>query len=83
MLVRTTVSNWGAHGVSACLAILLKDQDVFHGPEVEKRILEQTSRAGFFDAISGYVEPGADGLAVEVHCQIVSLLKLIVKKECR
>ncbi|RPJ05411.1 MAG: DUF4392 domain-containing protein [Deltaproteobacteria bacterium] len=82
LLVTATVSNWGAYGVSACLAILLKKPDVLHDPETERRILEQAAGAGFIDGISGFVEPGADGLAAEVHCQITSLLNLIVKKGC-
>ncbi len=82
LLVTATVSNWGAYGVSACLAILLRNPDILHDPEMERWILEHASRAGFIDGISGFVEPGADGLTAEVHCQIISLLNVIVKRGC-
>jgi hypothetical protein len=82
LLLTATVSNWGAYGVSACLAILLNNPDVFHSPEIERRILEHTSDAGFIDGISGFVEPGADGLNFKVHCHLVSLLGEVVERGC-
>ena len=83
LLITATVSNWGAYGVSASLAILLKNPDVFHDPEIERWILEHASDAGFIDGISGFVEPGVDGLSAEVHGHIVSLLRVIVEQGCK
>jgi len=80
ILVAATVSNWGAYGIAACLAILLKDLTIFHDANMERWVLEHASDAGFIDGISGFVEPGADGLPSETHCQLVALLEGIVKK---
>jgi len=80
VLVAATVSNWGAYGIAACLAILLKDLSVFHDADMERWVLEHASDAGFIDGISGFVEPGADGLPFETHCHLVALLEGIVKK---
>jgi len=80
VLVAATVSNWGAYGIAACLAILFKDPTVFHDASVEHWVLEHASNVGFIDGISGFVEPGADGLLAEVHGHIVSLLRHVVQK---
>jgi hypothetical protein len=80
LLVVATVSNWGAYGISACLAILLKEPAVFHSAKIERSVLEHASDAGFIDGISGFVEPGADGLDAETHCHVVELLRTVVKK---
>lgn len=80
VLVASTVSNWGAYGVAAGLAILLKDPAIFHDADIERWVLEHASDAGFIDGISGFVEPGADGLPSETHCQLVSLLRGIVRR---
>ncbi len=39
VLVTATVSNWGAYGIAACLAILLKNTAVFHDAEMETWVL--------------------------------------------
>ncbi len=80
LLVTATVSNWGAYGISACLAILLKNPDIFHDPDMEQRVLNRASDAGFIDGISGFVDPGADGLNVKIHCHLVALLREIVER---
>jgi hypothetical protein len=80
VLVAATVSNWGAYGIAACLAILLKNAAVFHNGEIERWVLQHASDAGLIDGISGFVEPGADGLPSETHCRLVALLEGIVKK---
>lgn len=80
LLITATVSNWGAYGVAASLSILLENLQVFHYSGIEKWILEHASDAGFIDGISGFVEPGADGLDVEIHCHLVALLGEIVRR---
>ncbi|MGQ9648052.1 MAG: DUF4392 domain-containing protein [Thermodesulfobacteriota bacterium] len=80
VLVASTVSNWGAYGVAASVAILLKNANIFHDANMERWVLEHASDAGLIDGISGFVEPGADGLTSETHCQLVALLEGIVKR---
>jgi hypothetical protein len=80
VLVAATVSNWGAYGIAACLALLLDDPAVFHDESMERRVLHHASDAGLIDGISGFVEPGADGLPADTHGHLVALLEAVIKK---
>jgi len=79
-LVTATVSNWGAYGIAACLAVLLGQREVFHDAQLEERILHRCTDAGLIDGISGYVEEGADGLPSRVHVALVTILAELVKQ---
>jgi hypothetical protein len=80
VLVTATVSNWAAYGISACLAWLLRDAAVMHEEDLEKWVLYHASDAGLIDGISGFVEPGADGLRAPMHGHLVELLKGLVEQ---
>lgn len=77
-LVAATVSNWGAYGIAAALAMILKRPQVLHTVEMERRIMEASVAAGFIDGVSGYVSPSADGLPLEVQLNMVRLLRTFV-----
>jgi len=77
-LVPATVSNWGAYGVAACLALLTGRRDVFHDAQMEERILRRCADAGLIDGITGYVEEGADGLSRDAHKGMVVLLSELI-----
>lgn len=79
-MVTATVSNWGAYGIAACLAILSGKFEVFHNGELERRILHRCADAGLIDGASGYVEEGADGLSNKVHIALVTILAELVKR---
>jgi len=79
-LITAAVSNWGAYGLGAGLAILKGRQDIFHNGEIERRVLEKAADAQFIDGISGYTEPGADGLLAHIHISFVELLRELVVK---
>ncbi len=79
-LVAATVSNWGAYGIAACLAVLLGQREVFHDAQLEERILHRCADAGLIDGISGYVEEGADGLPSQVHVALVIILAELVQQ---
>jgi len=38
-IVPCSISNWGAYGIEDSLALLLDNEDVMHGSELEDRIL--------------------------------------------
>ena len=82
-LVVAAVSNWGAYGVAACLAVLLHDRDIFHDEDVERRILESCAHAGFIDGVTGYVEGSVDGIPMDVHLALVRILGSIVNQALR
>ncbi|NPV69375.1 MAG: DUF4392 domain-containing protein [Firmicutes bacterium] len=83
VLVAAAISNWGAYGVAACLAILLQDADVFHNHVVEGRMLDEACRASLIDGITGYCEPSADGLQAPVHQAFVTLMLETVRQVIR
>ena len=78
-LVRATVSNWGAYGVAACLALLTRRREVFHDVETEERILRRCVDAGLIDGITGYVREGVDGLPRCVHAGVVAMLSELIE----
>lgn len=79
VLVTAAISNWGAYGIAACLAILLNRPEVFHDAEVEEALLQESARASFIDGATGYVMPPAtDGLRSPVHQAFVTLLRELV-----
>lgn len=79
VLVTGAVSNWAAYGISACLAALSGETSHFHDEAVEERVLRAASDASFIDGITGYVEPGADGLDLTVNRAVVTLLRQIIR----
>lgn len=80
LLVTAAVSNWGAYGIAAMIALMVGRRDVFHSPELEKRILKSCIQAGFIDGGSGYVSGGADALDMSIHMSMVELLGELVQK---
>ena len=78
VLVTASVSNWGAYGVSACLAVLTGMADALHNEAMESRTLREAADAGLIDGNTGYVDPGADGLPVTTHTAVVTLLAQLV-----
>ena len=82
-LLVAAVSNWGAYGIAACLAVLLQDRGVFHDEGVERRVLESCAHAGFIDGVTGYVEGSVDGIPMNVHLALVRILGSIVNQALR
>jgi len=82
-LVTATVSNWGAYGIEACLAVLKQDPEVLHSAGVETRVLSSTAGAEFTDSIGGYCESAVDGMTADVHESLVVMLNEIVRRGIR
>ncbi len=78
VLVTASISNWGAYGVAAALAAVLKEPEVMHDQDLEERILWRCADARFIDGITGYVAPSADGLPAPVHRAFVRMLRELV-----
>lgn len=78
LLVTAAVSNWGAYGIAACLAILGGRADAMHDEATELRTLREAADAGLIDGNTGYVDPGADGLPATVHAAIITVLRQII-----
>ncbi len=77
ILVFSGISNWGAYGIEACLAILLKNQDVIHDGSTEERILRVCANTGCADGVTLLSLPTVDATG-DASIHIVELLRLIV-----
>jgi len=60
VMVMTDVSNWGATGAIAALALLLGNPAVLHPPEAEIRSIEYCVASGGVDGETMAPEPGVD-----------------------
>jgi hypothetical protein len=77
-LVIATTSNWGAYGISACLAFLLKDPSLLQDAATERRMIEQCALSGAVDGMSALPVPWVDGTNLEVQEAVVAMLGMIV-----
>lgn len=80
VLVTAVISNWGAYGVIACLAAILERIDLLHSRTLEHRVLTRAADARFIDGISGFVEPGADGVPARLNLAFVDILAELVRQ---
>lgn len=74
------VSNWGCYAVLAALALLRGQREFVHAPSLEAHLLRSAPQLGMIDGLTGRREPTADGLPVEAHVAVVSLLETIVRR---
>jgi hypothetical protein len=78
ILVPASVSNWGAYGIAACVAVLTGHDDALHDEQTELRTLREAADAGLIDGNTGYVDPGADGIPATTHAAILTVLRQLV-----
>jgi len=78
-LVLTAISNWGAYGVEAALALLLDRAEVLHSREIDRRAHEWCAQAEANNNGPGLLDPGTDAVPVEVHGDFVELMGFMVK----
>lgn len=82
-LVVATTSNWGAYGIVAALAFLLKEPTLLHDAATEKRVLEQCAFSGAADGMTGMPIPWVDGTSLEVQQSVLVMLAMIVANALR
>ncbi|HQJ24390.1 MAG TPA: DUF4392 domain-containing protein [Bacillota bacterium] len=78
VLVAAAVSNWGAYGISAMLAFMLKKPRLLQDIDMEYRMLEASIRAGAMDGLYTDMSMYVDGTSFETQKSIVTMLKEIV-----
>lgn len=81
VLVVASMSNWGAYGIETCLAILLGDLNLVHDSECERRIIEQCCLAGASDGPTNTSDFLADGIYIEGHRAMVTLLREVARRK--
>jgi hypothetical protein len=83
VLISAAVSNWGAYGVSACLAYMLENPFVLQEPDTERRMVEAMVEAGAVDAMSAATLPWVDGTSPDVQEALLVMLHGIVSNALR
>lgn len=79
VVITSSVSNWGCYGIAAFMSVLKSQADALHDEDMELRTLREAADAGLIDGNTGYVDPGADGIAAVTHAAVISILRQIVK----
>jgi hypothetical protein len=79
VLVVGAVSNWGAYGIEASLAILLERRDLLHTATEARRVIERCLEAGGLDSTSCSQRFFVDGISGETSVNIVEMLGEMVR----
>jgi D-glutamate cyclase len=77
VLVTAGVSNWGAYGIEAAIALLLARPELLHDREVDARVYERCAAAGAHNT-AGLLDPGADAVPARLHGHMLELLAQVV-----
>jgi D-glutamate cyclase len=80
IVIPASISNWGAYGIEAGLAILKRDPSLLHDASVERAMLQACVMAGGVDGITSRQILAVDGTTESTQVAIVSLLAEIVGK---
>jgi len=80
IVIPANISNWGAYGISAMLAFLLKEPDLIQDPDTERRMLEASIMAGGIDGNSVSAIMSVDGISGKTQQYLVGILREVVEK---
>mgnify|MGYP000849910046 CR=1 FL=1 len=75
ILVSAAVSNWGAYGICAMLAVLLKNEKLLHDSVTEYRMLDAAVKGGAQDGSYTTLSLHVDGISLESDQAILTMLK--------
>jgi hypothetical protein len=79
VLVSAAVSNWGAYGVAACMAYMLREPSILHDDHTEYQMLVAAVQAGAVDGVYGTQSLLVDGIACKTQQAFVTMLHSIVR----
>ena len=79
VLVMAAISNWGAYGIAAALAVLIGRAEVMHSREVDRRAHELCAAAEANNDGPGLLDPGTDAVPAHLHGNFVELLQHMVQ----
>jgi len=80
IVIPASISNWGAYGIEAGLAILKQDAGLMHDAVVERAMLEACRMAGAVDGITSRQILAVDGTSGETQVAISTILAELVGK---
>lgn len=81
--ISAAVSNWGAYGIAACLAILLGNEAILHDKDLERRAIRECADAGAIEGTIGIPVPSVDGLSADFHGKMIDLLGTLIKSNIK
>ena len=73
------ISNWGAYGITAMLAFLLKKPEILQDAYTERKMLEACITAGAVDGITGRPVMSVDGVSHEANEALITMLHSIIE----
>ncbi|TVM32525.1 DUF4392 domain-containing protein [Oceanidesulfovibrio marinus] len=79
-LVVASVSNWGADGIIAGLAVLTHNSDVLHYPDRERRAIELCANSGAVDGVHVSPVPAVDGIPAEEWEGLLTTLRGMIHR---
>jgi len=79
ILIPATISNWGAYGVTACLAFLKNDFSILHNGERELYLIEECVRAGAIDGGTATPSLSVDTMPARINAHIVDILRNLIE----
>ncbi len=77
-IITATTSDWGCYGLSAMLAYLGGDIDIFHDASLQAQAMEKAADCGMID-MYGWTIPAIDGIGETLNCSIVTSMRECVK----
>ena len=81
VLITAAISNWGAYGLEAMLAYLTNNEEILHTPDLEEVLLKSCVDAGAVDGVSGRRILSVDGVPLEIHKMILSILRQLISRK--
>ncbi|OQM76071.1 glutamate cyclase domain-containing protein [Manganibacter manganicus] len=81
LAVPAVVSNWGAYGITTCIAAIEERQDLLHSADREHRLLETAVQHGGVDGMSGRALLAVDGIGLAPGMAFVEMLAEIYRAQ--
>ncbi len=78
-LVIAAISNWGAYGVEAALALLLERREVLHGRDIDRRVHDLCAAAEANNDGPGLLDPGTDAVPAAIHGDFLALMGCMIQ----
>ncbi len=78
--VFSTVSNWGAYGIAAALAVLKGNVDVFHTGDIERQMLKICITQGVVDGALNFPSYSVDTIPGEADVGVVEMMRVVIQK---
>ncbi len=83
VLVVSTVSNWGAYGIEACLAAVTGKSEALHTEEEALRIIRECIDGGGLDGPAKVPRPFLDAIPAKIDVAILDFLGEIIQGRFR